>query len=50
MAPAEAVGLIDAGNNPQAKYDRCGCSCDRRGLQVIVDFIGFVTTFKEVTN
>ena len=24
------MGLIGAGNNPQAPYDRCGCSCYRR--------------------
>ena len=25
------MGLIGAGNNPQAKYDCCGCGCSRRG-------------------
>ena len=29
------MGLIDAGNNPQAKHDCCCCSCYRAGLQII---------------
>ena len=36
-AHVEMMGLIGAGNNPQAKYDCCSSSCYRRGKQVILD-------------
>jgi len=34
-AHVEMMGLIGAGNNPQAKYDRCCSGCYRRGSQII---------------